>query len=990
MLKFLSFIGRLIKGLFWLTLLVILASLAFLYVAERDLPPSWLGRLNDRLSNDQVSVQIGRASYGLRRGLVFHRIRAFAKGSVDHAFASVDEAILSLTLRPRRPYVEWIDALSLRNLRCNDLPDELLNPPPSADGGAADRTMLSNLDLTDVALSIAGADVAGMSFERVSGRLAAAHGTFHFSNAQVVWPAERWPESVHGEVTFRPSESRIEGRLAGRTTPKRLRPLLERLHARSVVRIGDKFTFTTDPVEAQCTFLVAPQAQRYELMVDVTVRNVTYNGVPVREASTVIKGSGPETLSLVVISPIVVACDAGKAQATLVYDGTTDTLEIDAQGEMAVGPLTQIIEVLNEGELSGVTFDHAPRLTIKGRVGVASNNPAPNDLTGTLSASAASLYGQPLRDLSFTYSVRPDDVVAFTSFTGVTPARGRIAGDFSLLPRRAGTNASFRTALRLTDVPATELWAAFGSTNGPAGRIRASVEMTGRFAPDQQGQPASPGHFRVSECVFNVTDGNALGMAFDRVSGRLIVADDATRLKDVKIAWPAGRWPETAEGELTIAAADGRIEGHVTGRTTPERLRPLFACLQAQSLVAIGDRLGFTNEPAAAQCTFRVGPSSGSYELRVDVAARDITYNKVPVRSVHTVIAASGAATGDRVVLDPLDVETDTGSSHAALVHDAATDTLHVDADIGMPLDPLMRIIGILNNGELAGLQIGSTSRLTARGLVSLSDRSAATTDLRGTLSAPDADVYGLPLRNVSCGYRVGWNNATTITNLMATTPAGGQIAGEFAVAPGPGGSNTAYRTVFDVTAMDLAELSASFGASNRPPGKVSAHIDLNGYLGVARIRHPTGQGRIAITEGAISRIPLFAGFTSYLARNVPGVETLVNQSNGSFDFTATNGLVSSSNVLIEGEVFSLSGKGQYAIPEDRLDFLVQAGIFKRGSLLGKVTRMLTLPFSKLLLEFRVKGSAANPTWEYLGILQRIAETVTDAISPSEESNPNP
>jgi hypothetical protein len=693
----------------------------------------------------------------------------------------------------------------------------------------------------------------------------------------------------------------------------------------------------------------------------------------------------------VVIAPIVVASDAGHAQASLIYDDPTETLAIDAQGEMAIGPLTEIIEVLNKGELSGVAFSRPPHLTVKGTVGVARHQPAPTDLTGTVSAGPVSLYGLPLREASCSFAVATNDAVAFTSFDGTTPSGGRIAGDFVLLPGSIQSNTAFRTALRLTDLSLPEICAGFGQTNGPPGSLSADFEMAGAFASNRTTAPTAAHAVRIRDGAFSFRDGTVFGMAFSRVAGRLAATDDALRLADMRIDWPALlRGAESAEGELTIHARDGRIEGRIEGHTTPARLRPIFAVLHAPAVAAIGDRFDFANEPATAHCTFQVGPEAGRYELSVGVTAHDFAYNKTPIRMARTVIAASGNATNDRVTLWPLTVETEAGAAQAKLVHDATTDTLSVEAQADMAIDPLTRIIGVLDHGELASLRFDGPAGLTAAGVVGLSPESSAATDLRGTLAAPAASVCGLPLRVIACAYRIGAGNAVAITNITAATPAGGQLSGELTLLPGPDGSNTAYRTVLNLTTLDLAELCASFGASNRPPGKVNARLDLSGHLGADRIRHPSGRGRIAITDGSISRIPLFAGFTGYLARNVPGVELLVNQSNGSLDFTATNGLITSGNVLIEGEVFSLAGRGQYAMPEDRLDFIVQAGIFKRGSLLGKVTHLLMLPFSKLLLEFRVMGSAAEPTWEYRGILQRIADTVTNDTAPAEEGKGRP
>ena len=116
----------------------------------------------------------------------------------------------------------------------------------------------------------------------------------------------------------------------------------------------------------------------------------------------------------------------------------------------------------------------------------------------------------------------------------------------------------------------------------------------------------------------------------------------------------------------------------------------------------------------------------------------------------------------------------------------------------------------------------------------------------------------------------------------------------------------------------------------------------------------------------------LFMGLTDYLAKNVPGVAGLVNQSQVSADYTITNGIIESDNIYIEGDVFTIKAWGKYDIPNDQLDFVVRLQLLRNDSFLAKLVRPVTFPFTKLLLEFKLTGSVDEPEWNYISVIDRI------------------
>lgn len=135
------------------------------------------------------------------------------------------------------------------------------------------------------------------------------------------------------------------------------------------------------------------------------------------------------------------------------------------------------------------------------------------------------------------------------------------------------------------------------------------------------------------------------------------------------------------------------------------------------------------------------------------------------------------------------------------------------------------------------------------------------------------------------------------------------------------------------------------------------------------------GGGHFEVTDGSLANMPLFMGLTDFLSEKVPGVRSVVNQSKASFDFKIENGLFSSDNIVIEGDLFTINLDGTYDMVKDNLDVNVAVHLVKDDSVLGKYfIRPVTWVFTKLLLEFRLTGSLDDPKWEYVSVVDRVID----------------
>lgn len=485
---------------------------------------------------------------------------------------------------------------------------------------------------------------------------------------------------------------------------------------------------------------------------------------------------------------------------------------------------------------------------------------------------------------------------------------------------------------------------------------------------------------------FDLVDAAFLGMHFKRLQGSFRQEKGVVYIENARIEWPGDRWAEEATGNVRFDPATGLVEGQIAGRTVPDRIYPLLHMLEANGVEQIARRFVFNSRPVEVDARFRVTPAEPHSELRITVSVADCTYNGEPVLRANAVITADGSNGLDHIVIQPLVCERADGKLSGGLTIDMPTSNIDFVAQSEMPVEPMLRILRVNFSPEKYGVVFGTPPRLTAAGRVPL-DGELAGVKLAGSLLAPTATVHRIPLQNLQCEFGIA-SNSYSLRNVRATA-AGGDVSGSISLLVPPGTDTQAsYRTSFKVDHLDVETFAGQLGFTNRATGRAGAEVQLASCLGTNHARFLSGAGDVRVEKGVLARIPLFAGLTDYMVRNVPGVEFLVSQSEASMPFAISNGVLRSDNVLVEGDVFSVSGKGTYSFPADRLDFTVRTSIFKRRTWLGRIVQVVTFPFTKLLLEFRVRGPSSNPVWEYSGVIERIVDSVGDVMGGKKDSAP--
>ena len=334
-------------------------------------------------------------------------------------------------------------------------------------------------------------------------------------------------------------------------------------------------------------------------------------------------------------------------------------------------------------------------------------------------------------------------------------------------------------------------------------------------------------------------------------------------------------------------------------------------------------------------------------------------------------VEARRAALPEATGFEEVAVSDDLASRGVTGIFKSTNDVGYVDFDVEShtSLSNALAVADVMNDGTLDCISPETVPDITLKGRLAVDPRHAAANDLRGTLAFERGSVLSIPLRDASGEFHLKGCDVT-FTNVNAKSTRGGALSGNGRISI-PEFKQDNARFNVDITCRDvpLTDVAETFKVDlGDRHGRVDAHVSFAGPIASNAVARLSGEGHVISRDGHLAQMKIFAGLTEYLARHVPGIAGLVNQSHGSLDFAITNGVFTSSNIRVEGEIFSIQARGSYDIPKDSLDFTARVTLTKNESFLGKLATPITWPFanlSRMLLDFRIQGPIDNPSWTY-------------------------
>lgn len=474
-----------------------------------------------------------------------------------------------------------------------------------------------------------------------------------------------------------------------------------------------------------------------------------------------------------------------------------------------------------------------------------------------------------------------------------------------------------------------------------------------------------------------------LGLAPDRVEARLEVGDRKIVLRDLDVSMVDRDQVLSVRGGLTVNLAEGKVSGVTEGRVAFTQIAPVVRLLEADFVLPYVAAFTEIEEPIPVTFRFSGDLGTGDFDLAFEnMTARNFRYQGVllakgrgSVRVSYRAMAENEAKYRVDVSVDPLETVDREGRRFGGELTVGNADgpvRLTYALDSELKFDDLLSVIAFFDREDFAGLDFDVPPQLTVSGRCGVSDEDLDGNDVKGALRVRHGSVVGMQVNDMTADFTLRRDVVTV--SAKATGKTGGAMEW----------TCTAYLEGFerdkshfslqakyrDGSLGEVADL-LTFDLGERH-GKVDADIKLSGMFGTNLVRTLNGKGTVKVSQGHLAQMKLFAALTEVLAETVPGVSSLVNQSEASTDFVIDNGVFKSDSVYVEGGLVSIKGKGTYDMVRDDLDFVVAVRLFKEGSVVGQVVHTVLTPVTKALLEFRLTGPIDKPQWKRITLLDRI------------------
>ena len=460
------------------------------------------------------------------------------------------------------------------------------------------------------------------------------------------------------------------------------------------------------------------------------------------------------------------------------------------------------------------------------------------------------------------------------------------------------------------------------------------------------------------------------------VARSVSVTPNGIRADGIHLDWPDTDAHLALDGFFELNLETQRVEGKVSGLARQHHVRPMLVALDITNSYAFIDSFTRVEKPVNAFCDFDVNLRNNDLHIHLGLAPEGGCYNRVPLENVRGVddthapldirVYVRDTYQNARIVVGPLVANLADGSRMSGqVVYENTNDVGYVDFNVRSTTS-LSNALAVMNDGTLDCLVPATPPTVTLCGRLAVDPAHANANNLTGTLAFNRGSLFSVPLRDASARFDLRGTDVT-FSGARATAEHGGDVSGGGLISiPGFQQENASFRVKVAGEKIALADVADIFAFDlGDKRGALRGHVELSGPLSTNLTRRLGGGGQITCSDGHLAQMRLFSGFTSYLAKHVPGIGSIVNLSNASIDFAITNGTLHASETVISGDVLAINASGAYNIPNDDLAFSGNITLKKsEGFLMRLATTPIRWPFSKIF-GFRLKGPIDNPNWSY-------------------------
>ena len=446
------------------------------------------------------------------------------------------------------------------------------------------------------------------------------------------------------------------------------------------------------------------------------------------------------------------------------------------------------------------------------------------------------------------------------------------------------------------------------------------------------------------------------------------------KARGISLDWPDRDTPMHVSGEVELDLVAQTVEGRVSGKARQWHIRPLLDALDIPIALEYIDAFTEVHEPVDASYRFSVNLRNNDFFMSLDLAPKAGLYRGVPYSSAKGTIEINTAIRGtnfnSRVVVGPIVADfLPQGHAEGTIVFTGSNGVRRIALEANssrLSISNALAVADVFTDGSLDALQMETPPLINIKGVLAIDKEDSAANDLRGTFSFERGSFFGVPVRNVQAQFHQ-MGTSVVYPNATASLKSGGRISATAKMDfPDYDDTKSTFSVKADGAGLALGDICEALKIdSGDRKGTVECHVELDGPLSTNLAHRLNGSGRFNCHDGHLSRTKLFMGFTDFLSENIPGVASVVDMTQSSADLTVSNGVISTKNLFVEGNIFAIKASGSYDLAANNLEAHARAQIFKKDSLLGILTQPITSTLMKMLLEFRIYGPIEEPKWTY-------------------------
>lgn len=451
------------------------------------------------------------------------------------------------------------------------------------------------------------------------------------------------------------------------------------------------------------------------------------------------------------------------------------------------------------------------------------------------------------------------------------------------------------------------------------------------------------------------------GVEIEKLSMRLHADPAGVRCEDMEGILRSENWAGPFKGRVgydtRVRACEGQVETHFD-------LHVLTSVLEAWDMpfaIRLVNRFDFGASPPRCEANFRRSfAADNSFRLNATFGFGNATYRDVNVLRADGQVSMNFSPTNTVVTVDPLLLVRSDGTARGRFTVDGRKQIVEFEGESTIPPKPLIRMIGIFPGEVMDPWRFEGPVSMVAKGCSSYN--SYSNVDFEVTFEGRNTGVGEFLAQDCAFTMRM-FGETNTVSDLRGKLYGGEFLGSAVLVVPPWGSTNDiAYSIDAKLKDADFEKVMKSLTREKREySGQLSGRARLQGWLGKANIDKTTGQAAVKIRDGKVYMMPVFGGLSTAMAKIVPGLDFVLRQSDATAELEIGNGKIHTDKVLVEGDVLSLNGHGDYFL-DGRLDFNAQVKLMKEHTFVAKIVGLITYPLSKLF-EFRVRGTLAQPRW---------------------------